>query len=196
MSYSSKRGLGKKYTAAIVVSLVLAIILGVALDLIITKIEYAVYRKPNEYSEFVEKYSQKYDVPEHVIWSVIKAESSFESAARSSAGAVGLMQMTEPTFSELTEGHLKENLQFSALYDPETSIRYGTYYLSYLYRMYGDWLLVFAAYNAGPGNVSEWLSDSAYSSDGKALDSIPYKETRNYVSRVDRNIRAYDRLYK
>ena len=53
----------------------------------------------------------------------------------------------------------------------------------------------FAAYNAGPGNVSKWLGDSEYSDDGETLSYIPFKETRNYVTKVNKAIEIYDRLY-
>lgn len=187
--------MGKRYAIAIVVALIFALLFGFLLDLIITKVEYAIYKKPEEYASFVEKYSQKYDVPEHVIWSVMKAESGFDYTAKSSAGAIGLMQMMPETFEDLTDNHLKEYFDSGILFDAETNIRYGTYYLSYLYDIYGNWSVVFAAYNAGLGNVNEWLEDTKYSSDGKTLDRIPFKETRKYVSKVDRYTEKYDKLY-
>lgn len=195
MRYSDRSNMGKRYAVAIVVVLLFAILFGFLLDFVITKIEYATYKKPEEYAEFVEKYSEKYDVPEHIIWSVIKAESGFDYRAKSSAGAIGLMQMMPETFEDLTDNHLKEYFDSGMLFDAETSIRYGTYYLAYLYRYYGDWSVVFAAYNAGLGNVNEWLEDERYSSDGKTLDKIPFKETRSYVSKVERYTKKYNNLY-
>ena len=195
MRRSDRSNKASKYITAIVIALVISVILGFLLDIVITKIEYKAYKKPDEYAQYIEKYSEKYDVPEHVIYSVIKAESGFDRKAESGAGAIGLMQMMPDTFEELTDIHLKEYLDVSMLYDAETSIRYGTFYLSYLYGIYGEWSVVFAAYNAGPGNVRDWLEDETYSSDGKTLDKIPFKETRNYVSRVNRYIEKYDELY-
>ena len=52
-----------------------------------------------------------------------------------------------------------------------------------------------AAYNAGTTNVDRWLSDSAYSSDGKTLDDIPYDETRNYVKKVTDVRKKYENIY-
>ena len=195
MRYSDRSNMGKRYAAAIIIALIFAVLFGFLLDFIITKIEYATYKKPEEYAGFVEKYSEKYDVPEHIIWSVMKAESGFDYKAVSSAGAIGLMQMMPETFEDLTDNHLKEYFESGMLFDAETNIRYGTYYLSYLYKRYGDWSVVFAAYNAGLGNVNGWLEDSKYSSDGKTLDKIPFKETREYVSKVDRYTKKYDKLY-
>lgn len=195
MRYSGKAKSGKKYLASFIIVLVLAILFGFLADFIIEKIEFSVYKKPEEYVPYVSMYSEKYDVPEHIIYSVIKAESGFDELAKSSAGALGLMQMMPGTFEYLASSHFGENCIPSNLYDPEISIKYGTYYLSYLYERYGNWTLAFAAYNAGPGNVDEWLSDKKYSSDGQKLDKIPFKETKKYVSRVNRNIEKYDRLY-
>lgn len=195
MRHAERKNMASKYVTAIVIALVASVLLGFLLDVVITKIEYATYKKPEEYAGFIQKYAEKYDIPEHIIYAVIKAESKFDHKAESGAGAIGLMQMMPETFEELTDMHLKEYLDSGMLYDAETSIRYGAYYLSYLYGIYGDWSVVFAAYNAGLGNINEWLKDAEYSSDGKTLDKIPFKETRNYVSRVNRNIKKYDSLY-
>ena len=195
MRHAERKNMASKYVTAIVIALVASVLLGFLLDVIITKVEYATYKKPEEYVGFIQKYAEKYDIPEHIIYAVIKAESNFDHKAESGAGAIGLMQMMPETFEELTDMHLKEYLDSGMLYDAETSIRYGAYYLSYLYGIYGDWSVVFAAYNAGLGNINEWLKDAEYSSDGKTLDKIPFKETRNYVSRVNRNIKKYDSLY-
>ena len=195
MRHTERKNMASKYVTAIVIALVASVLLGFLLDVIITKVEYATYKKPEEYVGFIQKYAEKYDIPEHIIYAVIKAESNFDHKAESGAGAIGLMQMMPETFEELTDMHLKEYLDSGMLYDAETSIRYGAYYLSYLYGIYGDWSVVFAAYNAGLGNINEWLKDAEYSSDGKTLDKIPFKETRNYVSRVNRNIKKYDSLY-
>ena len=195
MRYSDRSNMGKRYAVAILAALISAILFGFLLNFVITKIEYATYKKPQEYAEFVEKYSEKYDVPEHIIWAVIKAESGFDYTAKSSVGAIGLMQMMPETFEDLTDNHLKEYFDSGMLFDAETNIRYGTYYLAYLYRYFGDWSVALAAYNAGLGNVNEWLADERYSFDGQTLDKIPFKETRDYVAKVERYTKKYNKLY-
>lgn len=192
---SRKESMGKTYTVAILAVIVFAVAFGFLLDFIITKVEYATYKKPEEYQAYVSEYAKEYDVPEHIIYAVIKAESGFDPEARSGAGALGLMQLMPVTFEDLTDNHLREYLDSSKLYDPKVNIRYGVYYLSYLYRMFGNWDVVFAAYNGGLGNVREWLEDKQYSSDGRTLENIPIKETRNYVSRVNKNLEKYNELY-
>lgn len=149
------------------------------------------------YEALVTKYSVAYNVPEYVIYSVIKVESGFDPQAESSAGARGLMQMIESTFLWLSgEEHLGEHLTFDALFDPEVAIRYGTYYLQYLYRTFSyDWHLVFAAYNGGEGNVVKWLKNPEYSDLKGNLTHIPFSETRAYVSKVENAVKTYQKLY-
>ncbi len=147
---------------------------------------------PIKYSEFVEQYSDEYGVPEEIIYAVIKCESSFKADAKSSGGAVGLMQMMPATFEDLCR-RLGEEYNESLLYDPKVSIKYGTYYLSYLYSRYGVWETVYAAYNAGYGRVDGWLDNPEIGIDGR-LHSIPFKETREYVERVSEARKVYSKL--
>jgi len=172
--------------------LLLSVLCGFLFQLIWDKVDRINY--PREYSDIVDVYSYEYGVPEHIVYSVIKVESDFESGAVSEAGAVGLMQLMPETFVWLTTEN-GENLNSATLYDPETNIKYGTYYLSKLYLQFGSWDEVFAAYNAGPTKVEKWLSDNEYSEDGRTLDSIPYKETKDYVKRVNKADEIYKKLY-
>lgn len=177
----------------ILIILVLAVGLGFLFDLCFTGVERLTH--PKDYSQYVEVYAQQYDVPPHVVYAVIDVESDFDSAAVSSAGAVGLMQMTPDTFSWLTHDVLFEHLQEGMLYDPETNVRYGTYYLSRLHDRFGNWEVALAAYNAGPTTVDEWLKNSDYADGEGGLAHIPYKETREYVEKVKKSLSVYDRVY-
>ena len=180
--------------------IVAAIAFGFLFDFVLTRIECSIYPMPEEYKPFVEKYSEEYGVPKELIYAVIKTESGFDSSAVSNKGAVGLMQIMPATFEWLTNDILHEHLGKGMLYDPETNIKYGTYYLSRLYGRFGDWDTALAAYNGGEGNVSEWLSDPRYSDDGKKLniDKIPseFKETENYVKKVNKAQKKYNELYR
>ena len=186
---------------AVAVILIIALSLGLAvgIDLFLTKAEEGVY--PLEYTELVAEYASKYNIPEYVILAIIKTESDFDPNAVSAVGAIGLMQMMPETFLWLTgSAHLGEYLPVDALYVPEVSIRYGTYYLLYLYRKFDHNLdTALAAYNGGEGNVSKWLEDSRYSDDGLKLntDKIPdnFRETRNYVKKVNKEIKYYKNTY-
>ena len=182
----------KKRNLIILGIAVVALILGALFDHIMDVSEKHTY--PREYSEYVELYSAEYGVPEAVIYAVIKTESNFDKNAVSSAPAFGLMQLTEETY-EWVSGKLGDKASAFAIYDPEVNIRYGVWYLSYLYGKFDSWDVAFAAYNAGPGHVMRWLEDSEYSSDGATLDHIPFKETRNYVEKVNKAIKKYNELY-
>ncbi len=188
------------FAPLIIILIVAAILFGFLFDMILTQIERVIYPKPDEYSAFVEKYALEYGVSEELVYSVIKTESGFDSSAVSNKGAIGLMQMMPTTFEWLTNDILREHLDKGMLYDPETNIKYGTYYLSRLYNRFGDWNTAIAAYNGGEGNVSEWLSDTRYSDDGKKLnvDKIPdeFAETENYVKKVNKALKKYKELYK
>ncbi len=185
---------GPRYGYIVLIVLVSAIIFGFLVDFICTRIEYMLY--PQEYSEFVEKYSAEYEIPSEILYAVIRTESGFDSAAVSSRGAVGLMQMMPDTFEWLTNDMTGERLDVGMLYDPETNIRYGAFYLSWLYSKYGEWDVTFAAYNAGPTRVGEWLDDKRYSDDGIILKDIPFKETRDYVKKVNSAREKYLELYQ
>jgi soluble lytic murein transglycosylase len=151
-------------------------------------------RYPQEYSELVTKYSADYGVPEYVIYATIKTESNFDSGAQSEAGALGLMQIMPDTFDWLVS-LMQDGYETGMLYDPETNIKYGTYYLSYLYLRYSDWETAFAAYNAGPTVVDSWLSDSQYVDENGKLQNIPYDETSKYVKKMAKAVETYQRLY-
>ena len=179
----------------VIILLAISVVFGFVFDLALTGIERAIYPKPSEYAQYVSRYSSEYGVPEELIWAVIKTESNFKASAVSGVGAVGLMQLMPDTFNEITNSRLNERLDAGMRYDPETNIRYGTYYLSYLYARYGNWSTALAAYNAGLGKVDGWLENKDYSNNGSTLNHIPYKETRNYVKKVQKALEMYEKLY-
>lgn len=154
---------------------------------------------PQDYPELVTKYASEYGIPEYVVYAVIKVESHFDPNALSSAGARGMMQMLPSTFDWLTSSeHLGEHLSANDLYDPDVSIRYGTYYLKYLYSKFNyNWDTALAAYNGGEGNVAKWLADPKYSDGNGNITDFPddFDETRNYVKKVNDAIRSYKKLY-
>ena len=148
---------------------------------------------PLEYRDEIENASEEFNVPIERICAVIYVESRFDPNVTSPVGARGLMQIMPETFTDIQKA-LKTNYTDDDLYDPEINIRAGTYYLSYLYKILGDWELVHAAYNAGIGNVWSWLDDDRYSKDGKLIE-IPFDETKNYVKKVAIAKEKYTELY-
>jgi soluble lytic murein transglycosylase len=185
----------RSFAIPLILITIISIILGIIINAVRNYIE--IKNNPTTYNEIVKKYSLEYGVPERVIFATIKTESSFRSDAVSSAGAMGLMQMMPSTFEWLTsDEHLDESLPKDALFDPEVSIRYGTYYLSYLAKKFDyDWTVVSAAYNAGEGRVLAWLESGEYTDDNGDLIKIPIKETKAYVKKINDAIDTYTKLY-
>ena len=143
--------------------------------------------------------SAEYNIPKELIYGVIKTESNFNPDAVSAADARGLMQLTQPTFEWLHTYYSDDDYDSSnadLLFDPKINIKYGTLCLSVLLERYNNDLdTAICAYNAGLGNVDEWLTMSQYSADGKTLDSTPFGETNEYLKRVKNNRDKYAELY-
>lgn len=154
---------------------------------------------PLKYEDEVYSASDEYNIPKELIYGVIKTESNFNPDAVSAADARGLMQLTQPTFEWLHTYYSDDDYDSSnadLLFDPKINIKYGTLCLSVLLERYNNDLdTAICAYNAGLGNVDEWLTMSQYSADGKTLDSTPFGETNEYLKRVKNNRDKYAELY-
>ena len=98
-------------------------------------------------------------------------------------------------FMKQTHKGTEPKLDASALYDPQVNVEYGVYFLSILWEEYDDETVILSAYNAGMGNVDQWLSEEEHSSDGVTLHDIPYGETEQYVKNVLESQEMYRRLY-
>lgn len=182
----------KRRITVFIISIVILIALAVTAVCLVDVMRKKLY--PREYSEYVEKYANEYDVPEALVYAVIRTESSFDPNATSHAGAHGLMQLIPDTMDWLSR-LLGEEAPTGDIYDPETNIKYGTYYLRHLYDRFDSWDTAIAAYNAGHGKVGTWLKDTRYSDDGVELKNIPYTETRNYVNKISEAYDIYNELY-
>lgn len=183
-----------KFLKSICVALVIAllsVLCGLAAQFFADRLDRARY--PQKYTEFVEKYSAEYRVPLNICYAVIRTESRFDSTAVSSAGAIGLMQIMPSTFADLS-ARTGDNYETGMLYDPETNIRYGIYYLSMLYDRYGVWDTAIAAYNCGLGRVDGWIAEGKTDEGGRLVE-IPIEETRQYVERVNTATKKYEKLY-
>ncbi len=182
----------KKFLTALIVIL-FALVFGIVYWQMYNAYLRSIY--PQKFSGFVSDSAAEFGVPEPVLYAVIRTESNFDTSAVSYAGAVGLMQLMPSTFKWLTDDILGEHLDSALLNDPGVNIRYGAYLMSRLYDQYGNWNTVFAAYNAGPGNVNKWLADERYSDDAGNLTDVPFYETRRYLEIVDRSVKMYEKLY-
>ena len=152
---------------------------------------------PLSYKGLIKKYSKEYNMDPYLIAAIINVESNFNKNAISSKDARGLMQII-PKTGEWAAGKLGiENFTVELLFDPETNIRIGIWYLDMLKNEFGDNIqLILAAYNGGSGNVSKWLQNEEYSEDGKELKKIPFKETEQYIEKVLKNYEVYKNVYK
>ena len=176
----------------------------IVLILLAAAIAFAVYHNANrslqktlyplKYEKYVATYCRKYNLEESFVFAVIKCESSFQSDAVSSAGAMGLMQIMPDTFTWL-KTKTGEDLPQKMLFDPETSIRYGCLLYSMFIEQFGSEAEAVAAYHAGPNNVKKWLEDENYSKDGKTLYDIPFSSTKAYVQNVMKTKDIYEKLY-
>ena len=151
---------------------------------------------PMEYEATIRACAQSEGIPPAYAAAVILAESSYRPDAVSSANAQGLMQLLPDTAAWIA-GKFDEEYVEGCLFDPETNVRYGCWYLGFLMRRYdGDMRCASSAYHAGQGNVDKWLQNPEYSADGHTLDTIPYASTNTYVQRVLKYYEYYQPLYE
>lgn len=152
---------------------------------------------PQGYWESILSYARKYKQDPYFIAAVIREESQFSTEAVSPAGARGLMQVMPATGQRIAQLIKLSGFDRTKLFDADTVINIGTWYIgSLMKRFKGDPLLAAAAYNAGPEAVASWLAKNGYGKDRDAfVESIPYVETRGYVKKVLRNYAEYKRIY-
>lgn len=184
----------KKTKILIIVLLIIFIIL-----FGILKIQNFILKKiyKTDYSEYVYKYSEENNLDPLLTFAIIKAESNFNRNIKSRSGAIGLMQLMESTALEEAEEVNEEIVVTESLYNPEINIKIGTKYYSKLIKKYNNnMLLALAAYNAGIGNVDSWIKQRIIKEDGTDIENIPFKETNNYVRKIVRDYKIYQKLYK
>ncbi len=151
---------------------------------------------PMNYRSIVEKYAKEYDLPESLVFAIINVESGFNKNALSQRGAKGLMQIMDTTGEWGADEVGIENFTPDMLFDPETNIHIGCWYIDNLIEQFdGELDTVLASYNAGSGNVSKWLDSEKHSYDGETLYYIPFEQTRNYVKKVNINRKIYKNIY-
>lgn len=136
-----------------------------------------ILERQNLYFPLFEKYLAKYNLPLDLKYLAV-VESALLPQAKSRVGALGLWQFMGPTAGDL---RLARNEYVDERMDPEKSTEAACKYLRDLYRMFGDWELVLAAYNYGSGNIRRAIAKSGGKRDFWAIYSYLPKETRNYV---------------
>jgi soluble lytic murein transglycosylase len=141
---------------------------------------------PLRYEQIVRGHARNYDLDPALLAAVIYQESKFKADARSSSGAVGLMQLLPATAQGIAVHTGGTRFRTSDLYDPEINVRYGSWYLRHLLDKYGDERTALAAYNAGQDNVDHWRASGG---------GIRFAETRAYVKRVEELKDIYHHAY-
>ena len=190
-----KRRSARFLRAALVVMLVLGLAGLGAVLLSDSLTERTIERYPLEYTELICQNAREQGLEPAYVAAVILAESSYNPEAVSRDNAQGLMQIL-PSTAEWIAGKFDESYMEGCLFDPETNIKYGCWYLGFLMRRYdGSMRCSSAAYHAGQGTVDKWLADPAYSSDGKTLDKIASDATGTYVERVLKYYEKYEEIY-
>ncbi len=142
-------------------------------------------RFPLAYKAQVQQNAKKQDLNPALIFGLIRRESAFNRNAYSPVGARGLMQIMPKTGKQIAR-ELKEKWAGKvALFNPATNLKYGAYYYKKLLNQFkGHYALAAAAYNAGPHRVKRWLPDKHKMAADIWIETIPFNETRAYVSAV------------
>lgn len=151
---------------------------------------------PLKYEELISAYADENGLDPYLVAAVIYVESGYDSQAVSRSGARGLMQIM-PATGEWIAGKLKaEKFDEEKLFNPETNIQFGCWYLGFLKEKFdGNPQLMMAGYNAGHNRVAAWMDDDTVS-DGQSLTNIPFEETDGYVKKVDKAYEKYKELYE
>jgi peptidoglycan lytic transglycosylase len=141
---------------------------------------------PLRYEQIVRGHARHYQLDPALLAAVIYQESKFKADARSTSGAIGLMQLLPATAQGIAVHTGGSRFTTADLYNPEINVRYGAWYLRHLLQKYGDERTALAAYNAGQDNVDRWRADGG---------GIRFSETRAYVKRVEELKGIYRRAY-
>ncbi|MEW6366280.1 MAG: transglycosylase SLT domain-containing protein [Acidobacteriota bacterium] len=162
-------------------------------DLLPARLKELLY--PLNFTTIVDKAAAA-DLDLYLFYSLIRQESRFNTFARSSAGARGLLQFIPSTASQVQSELGGGSLHEDDLYDPDLSIRLGAYYVSKLSRQFSNAIApVLASYNAGEEQGKLWLRMAGTSEIHQYLTEVNYPETRNYIVRILTDYYRYRAIY-
>jgi soluble lytic murein transglycosylase len=151
---------------------------------------------PIPYAEAFDDAAGEFDVQNMLLLALVRQESFFEPRAGSSAGAIGLTQVIQPTGEEIAEELEISGFELDDLYRPDTSLRFGAHYMaSQLDALDGNIYYALAAYNGGPGNAERW-ADAADDDVDRFVAEIEFDQTELYVRLVTENLARYRQLYQ
>lgn len=142
-------------------------------------------RFPLAYQDAVTSYSKHYQVSPELVYAIIRQESGFKEDATSSAGACGLMQLMPSTANMVAHQKKIAYTNKSQLFTSQKNINIGVAYLQHLTKRFDQHpLLIAAAYNAGPSQVIRWLKTHPPKQIDIWIETLPWRETRNYLKNV------------
>jgi soluble lytic murein transglycosylase len=150
-------------------------------------------RFPLAYNDAIAQAAINTQLDKALIFAIARQESAFAEDAQSHAGARGLMQLMPATAKQQAASSGVKNHTTSDLFKPEHNIQLGSEYLGGLLTQFkGNRILATAAYNAGPHRVKQWLGTPVIEKPADVwVETIPFKETRQYVQ----NVLTYSVIY-
>lgn len=149
-----------------------------------------------KYQTEIINYSNIHKLNPSLVGAMVFVESGYNPKVISRKGAMGLMQIMPNTGQWVAQELGEANYSEEDLLDPIKNLRVGTWYLAYLKRLYnGNEYLALASYNAGHGNVSQWVREGIWSGDSVKLEQIPFPETKKYLIKILLFRKFYSYLY-
>ena len=168
----------KKILMIFSIGLVILFLFSIVLNLVVF---------PKKYKNYVVAYSDEYNLDKALVYAVIKVESDFKPKVVSKSGALGLMQILPSTAMWIAE-ELDETYSKELMFQPQKNIRFGCFYLRYLFDKFDKMEIVICAYNAGEGKVFDWIEN------GELIrEKIDYEETKKYLTKVENFYQAYSK---
>ena len=148
---------------------------------------------PRPWLESVKRYAAEYNLPEYLLYALLRSESYFKPEVVSHAGAIGLAQLMKPTAADIAR---RLKLETYDLNNPDTNIRFGAFYLSDMVNRNGGKIMhALFSYNAGPNAVKRWVRQAGDLPTDLFLESLAYAETRGYGRNVLAAAIIYGHLY-
>lgn len=150
---------------------------------------------PIDYWPLLRGHAQAKGLDPYIVAALVAQESTFDAGIRSSANAIGLMQILPSTGRRYARRMGIRPFSERTLTVAETNVRIGTQYFSELVKRFGAHHLALASYNAGESRVQRWVNETPDLPQDEFIDNIPFPETQNYVKRILGTAEDYRRLY-
>jgi soluble lytic murein transglycosylase len=151
---------------------------------------------PTPYAESLLEFAPPREIDPRFALSIMRQESRFRADVKSYAAARGLMQFISTTSNQIAQQLNLPNFRQDDLYNPPTSILFGSQYLSNIFKEFPRQpQAVAAAYNGGEANVTRWIVRSRSTEADRYVPEIQFSQSKDYVFKVLANYRVYQTLY-